>query len=161
MCLLLAFASPLAASAQAPAGATLRVTVVDPSGAVIVGARVLVTPSADGVVVETGTRGDATFTALEPGRYTIHVESPGFESSDERDVRLRAGENRREVKLKIARLARDGAGRPAIRASGRAIRAATHSRRCSTRLRSTSCGRPRRDGAGAPRHGRAGLGAAL
>jgi hypothetical protein len=105
LCLLLAFASPLAASAQPPAGATLRVTVVDPSGAVIVGARVLVTPSADGVVVETGTRGDAAFTALEPGRYSIHVESPDFESSDTRDVRLRAGENRREVKLKIAKFA--------------------------------------------------------
>src|SRR5260221_8431520 len=105
VCLLLAFAAPLAASAQPPAAATLRVTVVDPSGAVIVGARVLVTPGADGVVAETGTRADPTFTALEPGRYSIHVESPGFESSDARDVRLRAGDNRREVKLKITKLA--------------------------------------------------------
>jgi hypothetical protein len=105
VCLLLALVFPLAVSAQPPAGATLRVTVVDPSGAVIVGARVLVTPSADGITVETGTRGDAAFTALEPGRYTIHVESPGFEPSDARDVRLRAGDNRREVKLKIAKFA--------------------------------------------------------
>ena len=43
--------------------------------------------------------------ALEPGRYTIHVESPGFEPYDVRDVRVRAGENRREIKLAIAKLA--------------------------------------------------------
>src|SRR5258707_5126093 len=96
VCLLLAFA-PLAASAQLPAGATLRVTVVDPSGAVIVGARVLVTPPAGGVVVETGTRGDATFAALEPGRYTMPVQSPGFESSDSPDRRRHVSVNRAEV----------------------------------------------------------------
>ena len=105
VCLLVTLIVPAAAWAQPPAGATLRVTVVDPSGAVIVGARVTVTPSADGVTLETGTRGDATFTALTPGRFTIQVESPGFEPSDEREVRLRAGDNRREVKLKIARFA--------------------------------------------------------
>ncbi len=33
------------------------------------------------------------------------MESPGFEPSDEREVRLRAGDNRREVKLKIAKIA--------------------------------------------------------
>ena len=91
------------ASAQAPTDATLRVTVVDPSGAVIVGARVSVTPG--GAALDTGPRGEATFTALEPGRYSIHVESRGFEARDVRDARVRAGENRREVKLAIARLA--------------------------------------------------------
>jgi len=92
-----------AASAQAPTDATLRVTVVDPSGAVIVGARVSVTPG--GAALDTGPRGEATFTALEPGRYSIHVESPGFEARDVRDARVRAGVNRREVKLAIARIA--------------------------------------------------------
>jgi hypothetical protein len=103
--------------AQPPrADATLRVTVVDPSGAVIVGAEVTVTPTlrpaqgergsqGQAVEVETGARGEAAFDALEPGRYTIHVESPGFEPADLRDVRVRAGENRREVKLAIAKLA--------------------------------------------------------
>ena len=47
----------------------------------------------------------ATFAALEPGRYTIQVESPGFEPADVRDLRVRAGDNRREVKLAIARFA--------------------------------------------------------
>jgi Carboxypeptidase regulatory-like domain len=81
--------------------ATLRVTVVDPSGAVIVGARVQV---AD-VAADTGPRGDAVFAALEPGHYAIHVEAPGFEPAEVKDVRVRSGENRREVKLAIARLA--------------------------------------------------------
>ena len=79
----------------------LRITVIDPSGAVIVGAKVTVGSSA----LETGGRGDAMFSRLEPGRYRIRVESPGFETYEARDVRLRAGENRRDVKLKIAKIA--------------------------------------------------------
>ena len=78
-------------------------------------------------------RGDAMFDALEPGRYTIHVEAPGFEPHDARDVRVRAGENRREVKLAIAKLA-ETRGRGARPARARApTRAATRLRRCSAR----------------------------
>ena len=105
----IALSWPALAAAQV---ATLRVTVVDPSNAVIVGARVEVVPAAKGAatpappgVIATGARGEATFTLLEPGRYAIHVESPGFEPYDARDVRLRAGDNTRTVKLAIARLA--------------------------------------------------------
>src|SRR4029077_11382359 len=98
----------------------LRVTVVDSSGGVIVGAHVTLRlapagpglaqgrasdPAPTGQALDTGARGDAAFAALEPGRYSIHVESPGFEPSDTRDIRVRAGDNRREVKLAIARLA--------------------------------------------------------
>src|SRR5581483_2936555 len=74
---------------------------VDPSGAVIVGAHVAVGAAA----VDTGARGEAVFDGLEPGRYAIHVDSPGFDPRELRDERLRAGENRRLVKLAIARLA--------------------------------------------------------
>jgi hypothetical protein len=114
ICSVIALLFSVVVFAQSPrADATLRVTVVDPSGAVIVGAVVTLRPPqagalvspADGVTLETSARGDATFASLEPGRVTIHVESPGFEASDVRDVRLRAGENRREVKLKIAKFA--------------------------------------------------------
>ena len=98
---------PAAAIAQAPRGdATLRVTVVDPSGGVIIGASVQVTPLATGAAnatLDTGGRGDAVFSALDPGRYAIHVEAPGFEPHDTRDIRLRAGETRREIKLAIAK----------------------------------------------------------
>jgi hypothetical protein len=90
-------------SAQPRTDAMLRVTVVDPSGAVIVGAHVRVSPA--DVEIATGARGDAAFTELVPGRYTIHVEAPGFEPSEVRDYRVRPGDNRREVKLAIAKLA--------------------------------------------------------
>jgi carboxypeptidase family protein len=95
--------SAAAAWAQPPGDATLRVTVVDPSGAVIVGAHVRLAPS--DLEIETSARGDAAFASLAPGRYTIHVESAGFEPQDVRDYRVRPGDNRREVKLPIARLA--------------------------------------------------------
>jgi len=90
-----------ASSAGAQTAASLRVTVVDPSGAVIVGAHVTVGDA----TADTGGRGDAVFDSLSPGRYTIRVESPGFDARELRDQRLRAGENRREVKLAIAKLA--------------------------------------------------------
>jgi hypothetical protein len=102
-----------ASMAQPRTDTTLRVTVVDPSGAVIVGARVTLRhtrdlPTAsetDGPTLDTTARGDAVFTTLEPGTFTIHVESPGFEPADVAGVRVRSGDNRREVKLKIAKLA--------------------------------------------------------
>jgi len=98
---------PAAAPAQSRTDATLRITVVDESGGVIVGARVEVTPLAGGerATLDTGGRGDATFTALTPGRYAIHVEAAGFEPHDTRDLRVRAGDSRREIKLAIAKLA--------------------------------------------------------
>src|SRR5262245_21791354 len=106
---LVVLAWPVVASAQV---ATLRVTVVDPTNAVIVGAKVVVTPAssatspraAQPLALDTGARGDALFSLLEPGRYTIHAESPGFEPSTARDVRVRAGENSRTVKLALAKL---------------------------------------------------------
>src|SRR5437588_2583777 len=97
------------AIAVAQSVGTLRVTVIDPSGAVIVGARVAVKPlaatSAAATTIATGPRGEAEFNLLEPGRYTIEVESRGFEAYTARDVRVRAGDNRREIKLAIAKLA--------------------------------------------------------
>src|SRR5262245_4759049 len=95
------------AFSQSRTDATLRITVVDESGGVIVGARVDVKPlgGGDPATIDTGGRGDATFAALAPGRYAIHVEAPGFEPSDVRDLRLRAGDTRREIKLPIAKLA--------------------------------------------------------
>jgi carboxypeptidase family protein/TonB-dependent receptor-like protein len=105
--LIIVLSCPALASAQAPLDATLRITIVDPSGGVIVGARVDVAPIAGGAAtsLETGGRGDVEFAALTPGRYSVHVEAPGFEPRDVRDLRLRNGETRREIKLDIAKLA--------------------------------------------------------
>jgi hypothetical protein len=88
--------------------ATLRVTVVDATNAVIVGASVEVTPVDGGTSAvrnETGARGDVTFARLSPGRYTIQIASPGFERYEAKEVRLRSGDNNRTVKLAIAKLA--------------------------------------------------------
>ena len=103
----LLFCCVFSASAYAQSIATLRVTVIDPSGAVIVGATVTVQCAACGagpIASPTGSRGEAIVPGLEPGRYTLHVESPGFEPYDARDVRLRSGETRRDVRLAIAKL---------------------------------------------------------
>ena len=74
---LTALVLPVALSAQAPrTDATLRVTVVDPSGAVIVGARVALRQAQGEAVrhaqdeelaatsLDTGARGDVAFTPL-------------------------------------------------------------------------------------------------
>jgi hypothetical protein len=98
----------LAAAQPVRADGTLRVTVVDQTGAVIVGAHVTVTQataSASPAALDTGERGDALFAALDPGRYTIRVQSSGFEPAEAKDVRVRAGDNRHEMKLAIAKLA--------------------------------------------------------
>jgi hypothetical protein len=97
------------ADAAAQSAATVRVTVVDPSGAVIVGARIEMRPAtppgAAAVIAESSARGDATFTLVDPGRYALHVESPGFEPADVRDLRVRSGDNSRTVRLQIAKFA--------------------------------------------------------
>src|SRR5262245_15317330 len=88
------------------ADATLRVTVVDPSGAVIVGATVqVVDVELMTSTVFTDGRGEALFEHVPPGRWAVRVESPGFEPHEIADVRLRAGQNRRVVKLSLAKIA--------------------------------------------------------
>jgi hypothetical protein len=108
--LCLTAASALHRFAQPAATATLRVTVVDPSNAVIVGATVTVTGAetatrAQSVPAErTADSGIATVTGLAPGRYTILAEFPGFEARTLQDVRLRGGENRQVAVLSISKL---------------------------------------------------------
>ena len=102
------------AGAAAPAVAqtrasTLRVVVLDPTGAVIVGARVTVEPLERGaapITVLTSDRGEATFPAMAHGRYALTAESPGFETKRIEDYRLR-GDARREMKLDLAKIAED------------------------------------------------------
>lgn len=91
-----------AAVVRAQEQRALTVTAVDPTGAVIVGARVVVT-SRDGVVAETvtDTAGRAQV-ALPEGRYTARVESEGFEPVSQ-DVDLRR-DSRRTVRLPLAKV---------------------------------------------------------
>lgn len=100
----LAAAPALQAQSRAPQG-SLRVTVTDPTGAVIVGARVqLVSEREAGASVATDARGLAVFPALAPGRYAVRVEADGFEPAGVEDLRVRNGETRREVRLAMGKL---------------------------------------------------------
>jgi len=99
-----------AALAQPPAPGTLKVTVVDQTGAVIVGATVTVagaedvTRAASLSPVKTEDAGVATISALPLGRYTVQAEFPGFETRVLKDVRVRSGENKQVAVLPIQKL---------------------------------------------------------
>jgi hypothetical protein len=102
--------SGAAADQGRPRDATLRVTVADQTGAVIVGATVTVQP-ADGSGTPreaiTNDRGEAAVAGLVPGRYRVQAQFGGFEPRRLDDVRLRAGDTRREMRLDIAKLAEE------------------------------------------------------
>jgi hypothetical protein len=98
------------AAAQTTPAATLRVTVVDPSGAVIVGATVTAssaepaTASVAAPAAQTSGAGVASLSGLAPGRYTIRAEFPGFEPRVLSDIRVRAGDNRQVAVMAIQKL---------------------------------------------------------
>ena len=100
----------LPVSAQTAQTGTLRVTVVDPSNAVVVGATVSVTgaePATSAVKVEpvrSSDTGVAIIANLAPGRYTVLAEFPGFETRTLPEVRIRPGENRQVALLTISKL---------------------------------------------------------
>jgi hypothetical protein len=107
----LLLALPAASAAQPrPHTGSLRVVVQDPSGAVIPGALVHVRgaeESTRAIVHEnlaSDSQGVAVAAPLAPGRYTIEAGFPGFETRILPDVRIRAGENRREVRLAIQKV---------------------------------------------------------
>jgi len=108
--ILFAGGSAPSAFAQTSSLGTLRVTVVDPSGAVIVGATVTVAgaESATSAVtlapVQTSDMGVATVSSLAPGRYTVEAAFPGFETRLLKDIRVRGGENKQVAVLKIQRV---------------------------------------------------------
>src|SRR5438045_6125238 len=102
--------SASSAFAQPSNVGTLRVTVVDPSGAVIVGATVTVAGSEDATraaavaPIRTSDTGIATVSGLMPGRYAIQAEFPGFETRLLKDVRVRSGENKQVAVLPIQKM---------------------------------------------------------
>ena len=93
------------ASAQTAREARVAVTVVDQTGAVILNAKVTVTPAVDAKApaasVMTNDKGVATITGLTPGRFSIQAEFPGFETRLLKDVQLRAGDNKHVAVLAI------------------------------------------------------------
>jgi hypothetical protein len=101
--------SPSPTLAQ-PRNGILRVTVTDPSGAVIVGATVTVsgaeaaTRAAQVAPVQTSDTGVAIVSGLAPGRYVVDAVFPGFQKRTLPDVRVRAGDNRQSATLDIEKV---------------------------------------------------------
>jgi hypothetical protein len=111
----LLLAAPLSAQQRS---ASLRVIVVDQSGAAIVGAAVRLTPS-EGTAIELSSdhRGQAVVSDLAIVSTHLHVEAPGFAPYDAR-INLRRGNTNHTATLRIASLQeqlvvteRDAAGR--------------------------------------------------
>ena len=96
--------SPAAVAQTISTGdSSIRVKVIDPSGAVLVGARVVILDDT-GASAETLTNdsGQAVFWRILPGRYAIRAEYEGFQPVEQRDVRVRGRETRRELRLPLA-----------------------------------------------------------
>ncbi len=94
-------------SAQAPSQAQLRLVVVDQTGAGIPAAVITITPASGApVTVTANERGLANAPALPLGTVTVHIEYPGFETSDT-TVTLRRGGNNETVTLAIAGVQED------------------------------------------------------
>jgi hypothetical protein len=99
------------AHAQARQTGTLRIVVKDPSGAVIPNATVVVkgtdAATRDLLIPELRSDGQGVATAAEipSGRYSVSATFPGFESRTLTDVRVRTGDNRRELTLPIEKVA--------------------------------------------------------
>src|SRR5437764_9304041 len=74
--------------------ATLVGTVTDPSGGVVANAKVTITEAGTGQVYTTTTGGTGDFVrpALKPSVYNVTVSAPGFRTSEQKDILLRAGE---------------------------------------------------------------------
>ena len=101
--------TPAALAEQRAATGTLRITVHDPSGAVVPAALVQVrgidvpTESVARDVSSDGV-GVAVVQELAPGKYSVTVSFPGFETRSVPEIRVRAGDNHRDVTLAIQKL---------------------------------------------------------
>jgi hypothetical protein len=82
------------ASGQDPRG-TILGRVVDPSGATIPGANVVVTKIDTGVATKTITNDTGQFSIpfLNPGMYRVAVDKPGFKTYSQENVQLRVSES--------------------------------------------------------------------
>ena len=74
--------------------ATLVGTVADPSGGVVANAKVTITETGTGQVYTllTSSTGDFVRPALKPSTYSVSVVAPGFRTSEQKDILLKAGE---------------------------------------------------------------------
>src|SRR6185503_16661702 len=91
-CLLLIFVLASALSAQQNTG-SLKGTVTDPMGSLIVGARVTIKNSRGVTTSATSnSSGVYEFRRVEPGNYELHVNAPGFNVFEQKEVEIHARE---------------------------------------------------------------------
>src|ERR1700733_6120471 len=87
------------------ASGTLTGTVLDPSGAVIPGANVIMKDEASGVERRTVSNSDGFFSinAVQPGDYTVTIQAQGFEQYQQRGVHFDLGDKRNlsNIALKV------------------------------------------------------------
>ena len=94
--------SPWDAQAQAPTG-TIQGTVLDSTGAVIVGARVMISQPVAGVsrTTETDDHGEFRFSGLAIGEYSLRCEQTGFATIVTEPFQLSVGQTvRRRIEMK-------------------------------------------------------------
>ena len=105
-----AAATSASVSAQTPQDGRLIVTVVDASNAVVPGATVTLSGLDDGArapafpPVTSSDKGVVTIDRLLPGRYSIRAEFPGFDLGVLPEVRIRRGDNRHVIVLRLKRV---------------------------------------------------------
>jgi hypothetical protein len=90
------FAFVFSSLAHGQATGSFSGTVTDKAGAVISGATVRATSQATGLTRETKTDGSGHYLIplLPVATFTLHVESSGFQASEQRDIRLQVDEHR-------------------------------------------------------------------
>src|SRR5262245_50325232 len=99
----------LPAFAQPQQSATLKLTVVDPTGAVLAGAGVVVAGSDDATrairkVSQNVAEGIETVPGFTPGPYFIEASFPAFQTRQLKDVRLRNGDNKQLLLLPLEKM---------------------------------------------------------
>jgi outer membrane receptor protein involved in Fe transport len=108
VCFLLLFSASVPLGAQTMGAATLEGTVTDPSGAIIVGAKVTVTSDLTSVsrVLTSNSAGFYSASDLLPGSYHVTASSSGFSRSEIDKIILTVGSVRQvDVHLSVAAVA--------------------------------------------------------
>jgi hypothetical protein len=101
-----------AQSQTAPRRGRLSVTIMDQTTGILPKAAVVLEGQDQALASvrresHTSAFGVAVFEDLEPGRYTVRAEFAGFQTAIVRDVRVRAGDNRRTITLQLQKLDED------------------------------------------------------
>lgn len=104
LCLLFMLVAVPLSTAQTTGSATLRGTVKDPNGAVVPNASLTLINNQTNAErkVSTGEEGSYTFTALEPGPYTLRVEGQTFKTYVQNDLIISPSDTRgQDVTLEL------------------------------------------------------------